>query len=446
MAAERARRRRAACPPRTSCARRACSARRARAMALWSMGANQSTVGTLKNRALINLCLATGNIGRPGSGPLSLTGQPNAMGGRETGGLADLLPGYRHVTDPEHRAEMRRLWDIPADAPGIAPAPGIAGDRARRRARGRPRQGGLDRRHQPGRLPARRRSASPPRCGAPSSSSCQDAYHPTETSALAHVVLPAAQWPEKDGTMTNSERRVGLDAQARSTPPGDALPDWEIFARVGRALGHARAVRLARRRPRCYDEFAAHDRGAAVRPDRASPTRGCAARARCSGPCPHAGPTATSTRAPSGSTLGRRFPTPDGRARLAADAARRAGRRARRPTSRSSSPPAASPHQWHTMTRTGKSTRPARAPSPSRSSSCTRADAAARRRRATASACACARAADARRCARASATRCPRASRSRRSTGARCTSTPGARRPQRRRRPRDRPHQPSRPS
>ena len=97
-----------------------------RAMALWSMGANQSTVGTLKNRALINLCLATGNIGRPGAGPLSLTGQPNAMGGRETGGLASLLPGYRSVTDAQHRAEVRRHWVVPPDAPGIASQPGLA--------------------------------------------------------------------------------------------------------------------------------------------------------------------------------------------------------------------------------------------------------------------------------------------------------------------------------
>src|SRR5205823_5374572 len=67
------------------------------AMTLWSMGANQSSAGTDKNRALINLCLATGQIGRPGAGPFSLTGQPNAMGGRETGGLAHLLPGYRKV-------------------------------------------------------------------------------------------------------------------------------------------------------------------------------------------------------------------------------------------------------------------------------------------------------------------------------------------------------------
>src|SRR5207245_2684375 len=68
---------------------------------------------------------------------------------------------------------------------------------------------------------------------------CQDAYHPTETSALAHVVLPAAQWPEKEGTMTNSERRVGLVRRAID-PPAEALPDWEIFARLGRAMGFER--------------------------------------------------------------------------------------------------------------------------------------------------------------------------------------------------------------
>ena len=79
------------------------------AMALWSMGANQSTVGTLKNRALINLCLASGQIGRPGSGPLSLTGQPNAMGGRETGGLSHLLPGYRKVEDAARSAASSTL-------------------------------------------------------------------------------------------------------------------------------------------------------------------------------------------------------------------------------------------------------------------------------------------------------------------------------------------------
>ena len=139
-----------------------------RAMVLWSMGANQSTVGTLKNRALINLCLATGNIGRPGTGPLSLTGQPNAMGGRESGGLAHLLPGYRKVTDPDHRAEMRRLWDVPAGAPGISPAPGIAPPSSSTRSRTTAsRSSGSWRRTRWSASPTPR--ASPPRCAAPSS-------------------------------------------------------------------------------------------------------------------------------------------------------------------------------------------------------------------------------------------------------------------------------------
>ncbi|MGI9081902.1 MAG: molybdopterin-dependent oxidoreductase, partial [Thermoleophilaceae bacterium] len=93
------------------------------AMVLWSMGANQSTVGTLKNRALINLCLATGQIGRPGTGPLSLTGQPNAMGGRETGGLSTLLPGYRAVESAQDRDAMERHWGLAEGA--ISPRPGL---------------------------------------------------------------------------------------------------------------------------------------------------------------------------------------------------------------------------------------------------------------------------------------------------------------------------------
>jgi ferredoxin-nitrate reductase len=205
-----------------------------RAMALWSMGMNQSRVGTLKNRALINLCLATGNIGRPGSGPLSLTGQPNAMGGRESGGLSTLLPGYRSVADPEHRAEMRRLWNLPADSPGISPVPGLPSTE-------------LTEALEDGRVRAVWIAGTNPAVSQPDARRftaalrraelivCQDAYHPTETSALAHVLLPAAQWPEKAGTMTNSERRVSLVRRALE-PPGEALPDWEIWARLGRAL------------------------------------------------------------------------------------------------------------------------------------------------------------------------------------------------------------------
>src|SRR5439155_11154346 len=94
------------------------------ALTLWSMGINQSHVGTDKNAAIINLHLATGQLGRPGAGPFALTGQPNAMGGRETGGLAHLPPGYRLVADPTARAVVERHWGL---EPGtIRPEPGRA--------------------------------------------------------------------------------------------------------------------------------------------------------------------------------------------------------------------------------------------------------------------------------------------------------------------------------
>ena len=207
-----------------------------RSMALWSMGANQSSVGTLKNRALINLCLATGNIGRPGAGPLSLTGQPNAMGGRETGGLSTLLPGYRNVSPTPRTARgWARFWN----SPGIAPEPGLAATE-------------LVEALEEDRIKVLWIVATNPVVSQPDAGRfaaalrraelviCQDAYFPTETGALAHMILPAAQWPEKDGTMTNSERRVSL-VQRALDPPGEALPDWDIFARVGRALGHREA-------------------------------------------------------------------------------------------------------------------------------------------------------------------------------------------------------------
>ena len=98
-------------------------ARNGPALSLWAMGLNQSTRGVDQNLAIINLALATGNIGKPGAGPFSLTGQPNAMGGREAGGLAAALPGHRQVANPDHRAEMEAAWGI---APGsISAAPGL---------------------------------------------------------------------------------------------------------------------------------------------------------------------------------------------------------------------------------------------------------------------------------------------------------------------------------
>jgi ferredoxin-nitrate reductase len=320
------------------------------AMTLWSMGANQSTVGTLKNRALINLCLATGNIGRPGTGPLSLTGQPNAMGGRESGGLAGLLPGYRTVTDAADRAAMRRLWNIPADAPGISPLPGVPATE-------------LVDALEAGEVKVVWIVATNPVVSQPDAQRfaaalrqaelviVQDVHHPTETSALAHVLLPAAGWGEKDGTQTNSERRITLMRKAVN-PPGEALPDWKIFARVGRALGyreqfgwrsaaevHDEYVRTTEGRP-CDQTGLSHDRlergGSRQWP---IPARGLDRAA-------HSGTDRLYTDG--------RFPTDDGRARMVPT-----------PHAEPADTPSEEfplvlttgrlPHQWHTMTRTGKS-------------------------------------------------------------------------------------------
>jgi ferredoxin-nitrate reductase len=222
------------------------------AMTLWSMGANQSAVGTLKNRALINLCLATGNLGRPGCGPLSLTGQPNAMGGREVGGLAHLLPGYRRVDDDADRAAMAAHWGV--DAASLSAVPGLTATELVDAL--------LD-----GRVRAVLVAATNPVVSLPDGGRVrealeraellvvQDCHHPTETSALAHVVLPAAAWPEKEGSMTSSERRVGLVRKLLEAP-GEARPDWEIYAGLARALGFGDAFAWDGAAA-VYDEFAA---------------------------------------------------------------------------------------------------------------------------------------------------------------------------------------------
>ncbi|MEJ1930211.1 nitrate reductase [Nostoc sp. NIES-2111] len=206
-----------------------------RVLSMWSMGVNQSSEGTAKVRTIINLHLMTGQIGKPGAGPFSLTGQPNAMGGREAGGLAHLLPGYRLIKNPQHRAEVEQLWEL---NPGqISPHPGLtAWDMIT----------GLE----TGDVGVLWIAATNPAVSMPDLERTkkallrspftiyQDAYYPTETAAYAHVLLPAAQWGEKTGVMTNSERRVTL-CQAFRQPPREAKPDWEIFAEVGRRLGFA---------------------------------------------------------------------------------------------------------------------------------------------------------------------------------------------------------------
>lgn len=227
-------------------------------LSLWSMGINQSQEGTAKVSSIINLHLLTGQIGKPGAGPFSLTGQPNAMGGREVGGLSNLLPGYRFVNNPQHRAEVEQFWEIPAGQ--IAPHNGRSTWEIIT---------GLER----GDVDFLWIVATNPAVSLPDLERakaalelspftiCQDAYYPTETTAYAHVLLPAAQWGEKTGTMTNSERFVTL-AQAFRQPVGEAKPDWEIFAEVGRRLGftdkfsfnsssdvYAEFVQLTRDRP-----------------------------------------------------------------------------------------------------------------------------------------------------------------------------------------------------
>lgn len=202
-------------------------------LSLWSMGVNQSSEGTAKVRTIINLHLMTGQIGKPGAGPFSLTGQPNAMGGREAGGLSHLLPGYRSVKNAEHRQEVEDFWGL--ERGKISPIPSLTAWEMIT---------GLE----SGIVQLLWIAATNPAVSMPDLERTkkallnspftiyQDAYYPTETASYAHLLLPAAQWGEKTGIMTNSERRVTL-CSAFKTPPKEAKPDWEIFAEVGRRLG-----------------------------------------------------------------------------------------------------------------------------------------------------------------------------------------------------------------
>lgn len=202
-------------------------------LSLWSMGLNQSSEGTAKVRGLINLHLMTGKIGKEGSGAFSLTGQPNAMGGREAGGLAQLLPGYRSVLNPQHRQEVEQFWGLP---------PGSIDDKVGKT--GWQMITGLETEE----VGLFWIAATNPVVSMPDLERTkkallkspftvyQEAYYPTETSYYAHLLLPAAQWSEKAGTMTNSERVVTYGAQF-NPPETEAKADWEIFAEVGRRLG-----------------------------------------------------------------------------------------------------------------------------------------------------------------------------------------------------------------
>lgn len=225
-------------------------------LSLWSMGLNQSSEGTAKVRSLINLHLMTGNIGRSGAGPFSLTGQPNAMGGREAGGLSHILPGYRLVKNPDHRRQVEAFWGLPAGQ--ISATPGLAvGEMMLALEQQRVGLLWIAATNPAVSLPDLNRTKAALRQSP--FTVYQDAYYPTETAEFAHLLLPAAQWGEKNGTMTNSERVVTFCPAFRQ-PPGEARPDWEIFAEVGRRLGFADKFAFTSS-AEVYREFAAITQG-----------------------------------------------------------------------------------------------------------------------------------------------------------------------------------------
>jgi anaerobic selenocysteine-containing dehydrogenase len=230
-----------------------------RFITFWTMGVNQSVVGTFTSNAIINLHLATGQIGRPGCGPFSLTGQPNAMGGRDVGYMSHQLPGQRFIATPEHRAQMERFWDLPAGH--LAPHAGYDAVRLFDAAA----SGEIKAIWIIGTNPA----ASLPnlkavRAGLEAAELVvvQDAYHPTETTKYANVLLPAALNLEQTGTFCNSERCVSLMEQVVQ-PPGDARPDWWWVQQVAQEMGFFKGMSFGGPAA-IFDEFA---RSTAGRPN-----------------------------------------------------------------------------------------------------------------------------------------------------------------------------------
>lgn len=203
----------------------------------WAMGVNHSSKGTDTVTAINNLALLTGNVGLTGGSPFSITGQCNAMGTREAG-FTSSLPGYRKFESAADRAELAALWNI--DVTRIPTKRGLAYpdiiDAVLKK-----------------KIRALWIIATNPLVSFPNIDVlkqalgeleffvAQDCFHPTPTTELAHLLLPAGTWGEKEGCYTNSERRVSR-VNAVVPPPGEALSDFEIFLRLARKLG-------------CYDEL-----------------------------------------------------------------------------------------------------------------------------------------------------------------------------------------------
>ncbi len=198
---------------------------------MWAMGLNQSTSGVNQNLALINLNLITGKIGKPGSGPFSLTGQPNAMGGREVGGMANLLAAHHDLENPEHRKKVAKYWGVNAinEKPGLTATEMFEALKSGKMKAiwvictnpsvSMPDAGGIDEALEAAKFVV-----------------VQDISQKSDTTQYADLLLPAASWLEKEGTMTNSERRITHLSKVID-PPGKALPDTDILIRFAKAMG-----------------------------------------------------------------------------------------------------------------------------------------------------------------------------------------------------------------
>ncbi|MFE1290668.1 molybdopterin-dependent oxidoreductase [Streptomyces sp. NPDC058751] len=315
----------------------------------WTMGLNQSTNGTWNTNALVNLHLATGAICRPGSGPFSLTGQPNAMGGREMGYMGPGLPGQRSVLVAEDRAFVEELWEL---APGTLREDGVGRGTVE-----------MFRKMADGDIKACWIICTNPVASVANRRTviegleraefvvAQDVFAETETNAYADVVLPGALWTETEGVLVNSERNMTL-ARPAAEPPGEATADWRIIAAVARAMGYERgfsydsAEEVFEEIKRAHNPKTGYDlRGVSYERLRSAPVQWPAAR--------EDGPDRNPVRYVDGRGGGPVFPTASGRAVFHA---------------RPHLPPAEMPdddypyvlntgrvqHQWHTLTKTGR--------------------------------------------------------------------------------------------
>lgn len=311
-----------------------------RLLSFYCQGTNQSAQGVDNCLAIQNLHLQLGEIGKKGAGPFSLTGQPNAMGGREVGYLSHQLPGYRFVTEPAHRAYLEGAWGIPPGS--IAPEPGLTAipmfEAAVR-----------------GEIRALWIAATNPAVTLPDIKVAreglrrtefiiaQDCYFPTETTEFADVILPAAQWGEKSGTMTNSERLVA-GSEKFLKPPGEARPDWWIVSRIAEEMGFDGFG--FRNNEEVWDEYRRLTAGTNC--DMVGITSKRLAKGPLRWPCPHPKHPGTERRYANG-----KFPTESGKARFENVSCRPVAESTdgEYPLGLTTGRIAS---QWHTRTRTGK--------------------------------------------------------------------------------------------